>query len=112
MLIIGNTNISDGLGSERIFFMTLDELTNLEEAQAERMDLKIYPNPTKDFLQLENLPFSANTSIEIFDMMGRLVKQTSYLSPVSISDLAKGNYLLKVHTEEGMSSILWSKIGS
>ncbi len=59
---------------------------------------EIYPNPTDDFIQIENL--SDCKSIEIFNVAGQLVIRQTITnvsnSKIDISELNSGNYLVKL----------------
>lgn len=57
-----------------------------------------YPNPTVDSFKL-SLPDEAKTkvtSVELFDMSGKLVKSFKAAESYNVSDLGKGVYLVKV----------------
>lgn len=58
--------------------------------------LKLFPNPTKDFLEIIGLNFS--TPYEIYDMSGKLVEKNIYQTSkkISVKDLSKGIYLIKI----------------
>lgn len=58
-----------------------------------RIRVKIYPNPANDFINIST--DERITSVEIYDFLGRLIKSDSK-SKLNISDLAKGNYLIKI----------------
>jgi heat shock protein HslJ len=61
--------------------------------------LKIYPNPTSDFLMVENA--KTNSSFQIFDMDGKLISQGKLGSQnkIDVSTLEKGNYILKMNSK-------------
>ena len=63
--------------------------------------ITMYPNPTSDFLNIKS--DQKISKIEIYDMSGKLV-QTSKMNneKVSVSKLPKGNYLIKLQTENGV----------
>lgn len=63
-----------------------------------RMSIKIYPNPAKDFITITSE--KALKSIEIYDALGRLIK-TNSSNKINVSQLSKGNYLLKIKTDSG-----------
>jgi hypothetical protein len=67
----------------------------------DNLSAKIYPNPSKDFIQIE-MPFSAKAeSIQIFDVAGSNVSDFSVnndFPKISISDLSSGIYILSVKT--------------
>ncbi|MCD9855843.1 S8 family peptidase [Epilithonimonas sp. JDS] len=61
----------------------------------QKTQMKIYPNPTKDVLSISSdKPIK---SVEIYDVLGRLIK-TETKKNINVSQLAKGNYLVKVKT--------------
>lgn len=74
---------------------------NLQTNENQNFNLKLYPNPTSDFLNIKSdLKIS---KIEIYDMGGKLF-QTSKMNneKVSVSKLPKGNYLINIQTENGV----------
>lgn len=59
--------------------------------EIEKLPIKIYPNPTTDFIHFNEEINSA----KIIDMQGKIVKQiSSKTSQISLQDLTKGIYLL------------------
>ena len=63
--------------------------------------IQIYPNPTNGQLQVTSYKLQENTSIEIYDIVGRVVLSSamSKFSPettIDISHLANGMYFLKI----------------
>ncbi|TDX87269.1 putative secreted protein (Por secretion system target) [Epilithonimonas xixisoli] len=76
------------------FYKTYQTLgvTDLKKTQ-----IKIYPNPAKNFINISTeKPIQ---SVEIYDVLGRLIK-TETKNNVNISQLAKGNYFLKIKTSD------------
>jgi hypothetical protein len=70
--------------------------------------INIYPNPTEDvfFIDLKN---EQNALLTMYDINGRVVleQNTTSLSPISVKNLAKGFFILKIKTKE---AILFSKL--
>ena len=71
------------------------EIINLE-------GLEVFPNPTKDIVNLKNLPFKKIDQIDVFDYAGRRVLH--YLGEevdrtIDLSDLIDGLYLIDVKFE-------------
>lgn len=66
------------------------------------LDVVIYPNPVKSILNIDfkNEP---NTKVEIFDIKGALVKQSTITknSKIVVSDLAIGTYFISVENKKG-----------
>lgn len=59
----------------------------------------IYPNPTETSLIISNSENAGSTcSYEIYSIMGRLIESsnTAYGCQIDVSDLANGNYLIKI----------------
>jgi len=74
-------------------------LSTKESVRKENDQLKIYPNPVKDgIFTIENN--KDNTSVEIFDAAGRLIKPAQKLdkgvNKIYIENTQKGIYLLKI----------------
>lgn len=63
-----------------------------------KVQIKIYPNPAKDVINITS--DKKINSVEVYDYLGRLIK-TETSNKVNISQLLKGNYLLKVKTDSG-----------
>ncbi len=73
-------------------------------------ELKVYPNPAKDILNVEGLLVNENSSIAITDMLGKEVLNRS-LTPalskgegvtIDVSSLSEGVYNLSISTTEGV----------
>ncbi|MCA1763446.1 MAG: T9SS type A sorting domain-containing protein [Cryomorphaceae bacterium] len=58
--------------------------------------IKVFPNPTVDFLNIEN-PGEVNR-LEFYSIEGRLIKsvQTNGNAQIAVGDLASGNYILRM----------------
>jgi ELWxxDGT repeat protein len=64
--------------------------------------INLYPNPSNFFFEL-----SGNVTIqkvEIYSMLGQFVKTFNKQNQYGISDLSKGNYIVKINAVEGISS--------
>lgn len=69
--------------------------------------IQIYPNPTVNKLNIDLSSLNANTSIDLFDMSGRLItreifdkSQTQQEQSLDFSHLNSGVYLLKVSSDK------------
>lgn len=62
-------------------------------------DLKVYPNPTNNILNIENEDF---TNITLFDINNKIITSQSGLSnfTLDLSKLSKGIYLMKIETKD------------
>lgn len=63
----------------------------------------IYPNPANDYLTVSLQGITGDVSLRIYDLQGRLVKET-YLqnldSNIDVSDLASGVYIISIDEEK------------
>lgn len=58
------------------------------------LDFKIYPNPTKDIINLSNMGF--NTNFEIYDVLGNRISSGSLTRNIDVSSFSSGIYFLKI----------------
>lgn len=72
-------------------------ITALSNNDITKKQLKVYPNPTSDFL---NVSISDLDKVEIFDMLGKRIEakysSTENTTQIDIQQLAKGNYILQI----------------
>ncbi|HTN17594.1 MAG TPA: T9SS type A sorting domain-containing protein [Chitinophagaceae bacterium] len=67
--------------------------------------LRVYPNPAQQTLNV-NLSHTGETTLQVFSMDGRLVhtsKANSAAATIDVSSFAKGQYVLKAWSEEGVA---------
>ena len=83
---------SDGgfVGFSPYWFMTLD---NTGISEISNLDICIYPNPTSDFIFMENIE---SQSVTIYSLDGKLVKTAEDTNVVDVRDLEKGMYLINI----------------
>ncbi|MBU8882294.1 T9SS type A sorting domain-containing protein [Kaistella sp. DKR-2] len=62
--------------------------------------IKVYPNPVNDYFRISNPGKLAISSVEIMDASARTVKVLKSADEYQVSDLPKGNYLLKINSNE------------
>ena len=78
---------------------TLSSGVNTNEV--EKLDYAIFPNPAKH--QITITSNNENTSISIFNLTGQKVIETTSKT-ISVADLAKGYYLLKINSNSGIQT--------
>jgi hypothetical protein len=61
-------------------------------------NIKIYPNPTNNIINIEGLNKNENNNIQIFDVQGKLVitKTITEKGTIDLSELNKGVYVIKI----------------
>ena len=69
-------------------------LSNTEKI-SQKSDFTIYPNPTKENITLNIHNFNGSIIVEVYDIIGNKL-QTTNKTNISLSDYAKGIYILKV----------------
>lgn len=75
-------------------------VTLLGTTESRQMDnrVRVYPNPTSDLFKIA-LPddlSKSNTTISLYDMSGKMVKEFKVADSYNISDLPKGQYMIKI----------------
>ena len=71
----------------------------------------IYPNPANDVLNITSKLTSEIYSLSIYNVLGQLVQTTTRpTKTVDVSGLKTGNYILKVNSENGISSSKFTKL--
>ena len=75
-------------------------------------EFALYPNPTNDFLNIQSKSDAKIQSINIYNTLGQLVlaiTNAETVSKMDVSDLASGNYFLKVISDKGNSNVKFIK---
>ncbi|SMO55985.1 Por secretion system C-terminal sorting domain-containing protein [Chryseobacterium rhizoplanae] len=101
--------------TDDIWFIGIDDFQisanslSVSDVKADSSRASIYPNPVKDILSIKNK--TKISEINIYDFNGKLVKKemmSSENGTVNVSELAAGNYIVKVkdrETEKGYKII-------
>lgn len=78
-----------------------DYTTNLTNYKKNMFDIKIYPNPAKEFTTIE-YNITKNTELFIYNSIGEIIREyklinNSHRLRVSLNNLSKGVYLIKIN---------------
>jgi len=85
-----NQNNSGTMG---MFYQTVLQVLGVNELEKE--SVKIYPNPTADFVYVKLNSKSKIDEVEIYDLAGRLVLKTKLQSDkLDLRSLNSGNYMI------------------
>ena len=100
--VVGNFLKWDGQPSQPIVRL-IDNTVSLEEGEENRAEsIEIYPNPTEN--QITLISKAKIESIEVFDLLGKRVKQVQSLNThqhnVNLQELDNGLYFVKVKVGE------------
>ncbi len=68
--------------------------------------ITVSPNPVKNIISLRVPTDVVISSVEVYDLNGKVVKSIPNLSSseVNVSDLASGNYIMKLTSDKGIAS--------
>ena len=86
--------------------VSFKEKTDIEELEITNHELRIYPNPVKNELKIDNGELTIN-NVEVFDVLGRMQNAESRMQNgekemiINISHLPSGIYFVRVSTELG-----------
>ena len=105
---VGNLAITNDNYEGSAYF---DEISyfdpSLQTSQFSENILSVFPNPTKDIVNVSNTSASIN-SIEVTDLNGRVVKTVNAIDAsnvqVNISDLSSGVYMMKIVSDQGTTT--------
>ncbi len=65
-------------------------------------EIKIYPNPTSDYLSISNLENINISTMSIIDTTGKTIKKiSSNFTKIDVSNLSQGLYILSIETKDG-----------
>ena len=62
--------------------------------------IRVYPNPVKDNFKISNPEKIKISSVDIIDLSGKHIKTLNGTDEYNVSDLPKGNYILKIKCNE------------
>ncbi|MDG4950920.1 choice-of-anchor J domain-containing protein [Weeksellaceae bacterium KMM 9724] len=86
--------------STDIFYISMDdvkiEIGNLGTSDLRQEKIKIYPNPTTDFVSIKGL--DNVKGIRIFNLEGKMMKEVAS-STASMKDLVPGMYIINFYTD-------------
>ncbi|MCX7737278.1 MAG: T9SS type A sorting domain-containing protein [Candidatus Kapabacteria bacterium] len=79
----------------------IGEISSVED-QNENNELKIYPNPATNIIEIKLGNYDKIITLEIFDLLGQLVLSRYSLDDekIDVSELAAGIYILKLTSEK------------
>lgn len=85
------------------FVVGVRDFTAVKEVLALQQDI-IRPQPAMDYIEIVNTEIPGNTSYQIFDVMGKMVKDGSLENQrAGISQLATGTYVIKLGLNAGQA---------
>ena len=98
------------------FFGTIDFVKITTTSTKETIipqELKVFPNPATNQLNVQLDKASAATTVTISDLQGKLIKQTEFVNQkllnVNVSDITAGSYMVKVNGSNFLSTSIFVK---
>jgi ELWxxDGT repeat protein len=83
----------------RELYAYMDPALNTNSFSLNENTIALSPNPSKDFFNLTTE--LVIEKVEVYSMLGQLVKSFEAQNKYAITDLAKGTYIVKINTVEG-----------
>ena len=96
--------VTDSIGCSTNGSFTVDSELTIENLQG--LNMSIYPNPSNGNFNIDFGADLTNATIEIIDLTGKVVYTQSVswnVTNISVSELASGNYIIKVTSDQGNS---------
>lgn len=107
---VNNSNSAAGDKSSTITLTINENLNSIE--QEELIQLKLYPNPSSEFIVLENIPLDIVIA-EIYDLNGKKLFSSALNSQnkliISLNDFTSGTFILQLKSETENISKLFIK---
>lgn len=78
-------------------------VTAIDELLVSDLELKVYPNPTTDFVIVHMGSTAINAGLSLFDFSGKLLQQYLLTEPdarLNLTAYASGTYILKIYQED------------
>ncbi|MCW3161875.1 T9SS type A sorting domain-containing protein [Chryseobacterium oryctis] len=96
----GNPTTAPDYPMDVPFVITFTNTLGTNEVMQYDNRLQVYPNPVKDYFKINSPKKISINFVEIMDASGKLVRTLKGAEEYNISDLPKGNYILKINSNE------------
>lgn len=99
--------ITDGAGCQNANCVTVGIGTAIQDIDNQVSNLKLYPNPARQDLQVECLNIQGKKTIQVYNALGQLVHNQNLQdsqTTISVQDWTSGVYWLQLKTENGFSA--------
>ena len=102
LYIAGTTNYST---EPRACFVKIHQDSIMSVPNSEQIKFNIFPNPTSDYVFIQNPSNEKISSIELFDISGKSIKVfTGNQNRLDIKGIKSGIYFYTIHTSEFVTS--------
>jgi hypothetical protein len=100
LIDIGNPDTAPDYTVDMPFIVTFTAILGTDEVMQYDNRIQVYPNPVKETFKISNPEKIKISSVEIIDASGKFVKMLKGAEEYNVSDLPKGNYILKIKSNE------------
>ena len=86
--------------------ITLDPALSVVENQT-AASVNVYPNPSRDHVNLQLDGFDGTVQIEVYDMLGNIAFQmntSNKMELINLAELSAGNYMIRVYNDAAEST--------
>tara|TARA_R110000868_G_scaffold46500_1_gene153517 strand:- start:97 stop:2322 length:2226 start_codon:yes stop_codon:yes gene_type:complete len=98
---IPSAGIRDGSLMMRPIFRRTGMPVGLKKIKKIAEQIKIFPVPAADLINIEGISYDAAQTILIYDIRGQLVKEQAFEQQVAINELKNGVYILRIFKHDG-----------
>lgn len=77
-------------------------ITSIEPLNSVEIEIDIYPNPSNSLVYITTPKELIIKTIDILDITGKLLQSKQFSSPLDISHLPNGSYILRIHSQQGI----------
>lgn len=92
---------NDGETSKSYNIVYCEQTEGLDENEAGNDSITLSPNPTSDLVRIEG---NVVTEIQVYNILGQLVKTTKNANEINLKELPQGVYLLRITDENGANT--------
>ncbi len=78
------------------FIDTVFAMLIIGQENLESVSLKIFPNPTRDYLHIQLSNNEAPERISLYDLAGNMVLETENVDELNVTSIAAGTYILSI----------------
>ena len=78
--------------------------TYLNIPESDNNGIRIYPNPVRDELTIDNVQLIMSNNVEVYDVSGKKIDNCglSIVNSIDVSTLPAGIYFVKIETDKGI----------
>ena len=75
-----------------------DGLMSVDENEASHIQISVYPNPAKEKVTIDGIEVA---EVQVYNALGQVVKTVRNSNEISVENMARGVYLLRISDVNG-----------